>query len=264
MASKRPFSNRDFLDWVRDYLPTDATVHETRADGHAGAAVSHQELNPNTFYLFDADALDGFCHAIGELALEEANGTVLAALQDFGDFEQYRECVAQLASTIDRVELVGTGRVPPNVRRVKFIKDARGTCRSFRVVLYEGRRLQVMLACRELGSSSGAARKPFVGLYTLDAQLIKHLHAELVDVAQGRGGALRGFMRLQAIDLAAKQIQQEFLRENEALNQAMHRLQFDPANYRPAQFALDLEKGLSRLQEWKRRLPELVARAEAT
>jgi len=264
VASKRPFSNRDFLDWVRDYLPTDATVHETGADGHARAAVSHQELNPNTFYLFEADALDGFCHAIAELALEEANGTVLAALQDCGDFEQYRECVVQLASTIDRVELLGTGRAPANVRRVTFIKDTRGTCRSFRVVLYEGRRLQVMLAGRELGSSSGAASKSFVGLYTLDGKLVKHLHADLVDAAQGRASVLREFMRLQAIDLAAKQIQQEFLREKEALNQAMHRLQFDPANYRPAQFALDLEKGLSRLQEWKRRLPELVARAEAT
>lgn len=264
MASKRSFSNRDFLDWVRDYLPNDAAVQETGADGRPGVAVSHPGLNPNTFYCFEADVLEGFSHAIGDLALEEANGTVLAALQDFQDFEQYRECVVQLASTIDRVELVGTGRVPPHLRHVKWIRDTRGTCRSFRVVLYEGRRVQVMLAGRELEASAGAGGRRFVGLYTLDARLIRHFHTELLDAAQGRAAALRTFLRLQAIDLAAKQIQQEFRRETAALDQAMHRLQFDPANYRPAQFALDLEKGLSRLQEWKRRLPELVARAETT
>ena len=264
MASKRPFSNRSFIDCVRDYLPTDAIVHETDAEGHAGAPISHDDLAANTFYRFDAEALNAFFHAITELALEEASGTLLLAARDQAEFDSCRECLAQLARTIDRVELVGARLGTRSLRGVTIIRDSRGGCRDFRVVLYEGRRTQAMLVCREAKPARSRARTGLVGFYTLDSPLVRQLHAELVDVAQGRAVALRGFVRLQAIDLAARQLQREFEREQQALHTAVRRLQFDPQHYRPAQFASDLEQGLCRLQEWKRRLPEMVTRAEAS
>jgi hypothetical protein len=90
------------------------------------------------------------------------------------------------------------------------------------------------------------------------------MHADLLDVARGRSAALREFLRLQALDLAAKQMRREFLREEQAVFSAMRRLQFDSRRYRPIHFAMDFEKGLSRLHRWKTRLPEMVARAEAS
>lgn len=264
MASKRLFSNRSFIDCVRDYLPTDAFVHQTDADGNAGEAVSCGDLAENTFYLFDADALNAFFCAIGEIALEEASGALLATVQTPADSEPWAECLAQLAGTIERVELIGAGRQLRNTPHIKLIKDARGACKDFRGILYQGRRLQIMLLCRSFRSAKGSSPAQFTGFYTSDSALIRLVHVELVDAAQGRTAALREFARLQSIDQAAKQLQREFAREQEALGRAMHRLRMDPQRYRPDEFASDLEKGLSRLNEWKRRLPEIVNRAKAS
>jgi hypothetical protein len=249
---------------VRDYLPADAFVHQTNAEGSAGGAVACGDLAENAFYLFDADALNAFFCAIGEISLEEASGTLLATVQAPEDSEPWAECLAQLAGTLDRVELIGAGRQFQNVPRIKAIKDARGACKDFRGILYQGTRLQVMLLCRGFRSGTGDQPARFTGFYTSDSALIRLVHAELVDAAQGRAAALREFARLQSIDQAAKQLQREFVHEQEALGNAMHRLRMDPKRYQPDQFASDLEKGLSRLHEWKRRLPEIVNRAKSS
>ena len=80
MATKRPLSNRAFLAGVQDYLSAEAAIYETDADGRAAAPVAHDALTESTFYLLDAETLNALWHAIAELALEEANGTVLATL----------------------------------------------------------------------------------------------------------------------------------------------------------------------------------------
>jgi hypothetical protein len=43
---------------------------------------------------------------------------------------------------------------------------------------------------------------------------------------------------------------------------AVRRLQLDGERYRVGHFASDLEKGLSRLHQWKTRMPQILARAE--
>jgi hypothetical protein len=263
VATKKTLSNRTFLDCVRDYLPTDAAIHETDAQGNAAGHVFHDDLSENTFYRFDQDTLDAFCHAIAELALEEANGSLLAALQGVREVEHYRECIAQLASTLERVELVGSGRAPRGIRHVRFIRDSHGACRDIRLVLYEGRRAQAMLICRQTPAAPPPEDRSYVGFYTLNARLVRHIHGELVNVAQGRAAALREFLRLHTIDQIAKDLRREFLEEEKALSQVIRRLQLGGKRYRPAQFASDLEKGLSRLHQWKTRLPELMARAGA-
>jgi DICT domain-containing protein len=262
VASKQPFSNTAFIDCIRAYLPAEARVRETEFDGNLGKLVPISELNENTFYHFDADALSALCYAIEDAALEEANGRVLAAMQDLRLFASSRERYEQLAATIDGVEVVGTGAAP-RVRRIKFISDAKQTCKDYWMVLYEGRRLQAMVVCRQANKARLFEDRQFVGFYTFRPRLVALMRDEFLSLAAGRCAVWREFMRLHALDEAAKQIKREFLREREALDAAMRRLQFDGKRYRPVHFASDLEKGLSRLHQWKKRLPEMVARAQA-
>jgi hypothetical protein len=263
VASKNPLNNRAFIDCVRDYLPTDAVARPTHARGNAGSQIPHHDLSENTFYLFDGDAMVALCYAIEDVALEEANGTLLATFRDFKDFEPYRERVEQLSRTIDRVKIIGGGKMPKGLRGVTSIKDRQVASEDFCIVLYEGHRTQAMLMCRRVSSAKKFESMRFMGFYTFGAKLIRHMHEVIADPARGPEVALREFTRVQAIHTAAREFHQEFDRERETLNAAVLRLQTGGDRYRTKEFAQDLEKGLARLQRWKTRLPEMLARAEA-
>ena len=111
VVSKKNFSNDALLSRVREYLPMDALVRETDVDGNATGDEAPRAFAPNTFYVFDAEALGAFCHGIEDLALEAANGSLLAAFQTFENFKAHRERYCHLAVTVDSVEVLGAGPV---------------------------------------------------------------------------------------------------------------------------------------------------------
>lgn len=262
VVSKKHCSNEDLLARVHEYLPLDALLRQTDADGKAGAEAVAHALHPNTFYLFDSEALSSVCHAIEDLALEEANGNLLAAFQTFQNFEMHRERYGHMAVTVDSVEVLCAGRPGGRVRRVKFIKDAQSACREFRAVAYQGRHEQCLIIARQVNQAAALEDRQFVGFYTFSPWLIASTREGLLQLAAGRCASLREFSRQQAIDRAAKLIQREFSREKEAVDQAVRRWQLQGERYRTNHFAADLEKGLSRLHQWKARLPEILAQAE--
>lgn len=253
--------NRTFLDRVRDYLPTDALIHEADADGKLGVRVPHGQLKPHTFYLFDADTHEAFWHAIVELALEQANGSLLVCFGQFQEARPYQDWLRQAACTLDRVELIGAGRPLRSVPRARFIVDARGGCRDFRLVLYEGRRAQAMVIGRAVQPPTSPQPGWQVGFYTLNARVVGHFRAELLDVARGRAAVVQEFLRLQAIDQATKALQRDWLQQQAALDQALERLRLDRQRYGPAQVLDQLERGLARLEAWRTRLPRLIEQA---
>jgi hypothetical protein len=262
VPSKTQFTNHEFLSCVHEYLPADAVVRETDASGHPGGNVLTGDLGENTFYLFDAEAANAVCHAIEDLALEEADGSLLAGFQDFSAFDEtQRERYDQLAATIDRVEVLAAGKAPRGTRHLKFTCAATGACKEFRLVLYEGRRHQALFAGRQINKTRVLEEKQFLGFYTFSPRLIARVRQDVFDLANGRCSVLREFMRQQVIDQAAKQLKTEFSRQREMVDTAVRRLQLDE-RYRAGHFASDLEKGLSRLHQWKTRMPEILARAE--
>jgi hypothetical protein len=240
----------------------DARIQEANADGKAGAQVQVDELVPNVFYYLDADALHALCHGIEDLALEEANGTVLAAFQDFSNFEAHEELYTHLSATIDGVEIIGTGAGPGRMRNIKFTQDASRLCREFWLVLYQGKHTQAVVLCRQSNTAQALDEKQFIGFYSFNPVLIARVRQQMADLARGQTELLREFIRLQAIDRAAKQIHGEFRRQTEAIDAAMRRLQLDGKGCPTGDFTSVLEEGLSQLHQWKNRVPELIARAE--
>jgi hypothetical protein len=260
VPSKTEFTNQQFLSCVREYLPMDAVVRETDVSANTGASVLTGALSENTFYVFDAEAANAVCHAIEDLALEEANGKVLAAFQDFSDFDDaHRERYDQLAATIEEVEVVAAGKTPRRMRHLKFTRDVRGACKEFRLVLYEGRRCQALFLGQQINKARLLDEKQFVGFYTFSPRLSARIRQDVSDLLSGRSSVLREFMRQRVIDQAAKQLKTEFSRQKEMVDTAVRRLQLDGDT---RHFASDLEKGLSRLHQWKTRMPEILARAE--
>ena len=239
-----------------------ADIRETDAAGKAGRAVRGSELKDDTFYVFDAEAACSLSHAVEDVALDAATGTLLGAFQDFKNFEAHREQYRQLAVTIDRVQVCAAGRRPKPARHIRFLRDGKGWLRPYWAVLYSGRARQALLVCREARSAREWDDKKFLGFYTFDARIIARVVEDIQNLAAGRAKEMGEFLRLRAIDRAAKELDALFARERNAALAALRKFQ-RRENHRMPHFLADLEKSLTRLKQWKSRLPVLLGESEA-
>src|SRR5688572_31111317 len=103
---------------VREYLTMEAAANQI--DGADGGNAWNHGLADNVFYEFDADSVTAVWHALEDIALEEASGSLTAAVQEFSWVEAQRERCEQLALTLDDVEIIGNGAAPRGVPRLKF------------------------------------------------------------------------------------------------------------------------------------------------
>ena len=258
MPKKKPLSNEAFLRHVRDYLPMDASVWNTNERGTAGSSAIFSGMIEHHFYRFDADSVLAVSHAIEELALEEASGSLLATIQEFQYFKPHRERYWQLAATLDRVRVIARGKAPPRHGHLRFIGVREPTLPPFWSVIYEGRRHQIMLVCRENGRERAFDRKAFDGFYTFDARLIANIRGDIERLLRHPAGAMTEFERLRSIDRAAKHLHVRFDLEQKAVETALDRLRASGNTYRPKHFQADLKKSFGRLSRLARSLPALV------
>jgi hypothetical protein len=258
---EKPFcSCEEFTARVKEVGSPAGGVREADGEGQPGpAAVA---LTDNRFYHFDNEAARGLVQAVEEMAIEEASGTLLTALGEFTSFTAGRERYEQLAMALDRVEVIGAGKAPRPIRRVKFINDASGRCRDFLAAVYTGRRGSVWFAASRIPLARKPQQQAYRGFYSFSARRAARLQQELVETASGRAAGLPEFARLLAIDRFAKQLDAEFNRQKEEMLAAVRRLQVGDEAYRPGKFASDLEQGLTRLQQWKNRLPSVLEQVQ--
>ena len=263
MLKKKLLSNEVFLRHVRDYLPMEASVWNTDENGKPCSCAISSGMVENHFYLFDAEAILAVSHAIEELALEEANGFLLATMQEFKHFEPHRERYWQLAATIEEARVIAKGKRPPRHGHLKFFAMNRQTLAEFWTVLYQGHRRQAMLVCRQANGAKVFEQKRFDGFYTFNAGLIERVRREIEEILAGRALRMREFERLLAIDRAAKRLGAEFAREHRTVEEALRRIRTAGDRYEARHLAADLEKSLSRLKHLTDKLPGLVGVANS-
>lgn len=256
MAKTKALSNSEFITRVREYLPTDAGIFEVDCEGNPSATPS-TEIVENDFYLFDAEALIAFNYAIEEIALEEASGSFLAAIQDFRQFEPLSERYWQLAATLDDVQVIGAGRAPRKGDNIKFCNCGTSELGKFWIVLYQGDTSKVLFLGEQINDARSFEEKKFVGFYTFNERVINQARQDVIDLLGGRCPDLKGFGELRGIDRAAKRLKVEFAREQQALELAIKDLRGRPTVDR-TRFLRRLQKSLERLNELKTRLPELI------
>lgn len=260
VSERTRFSNDAFMTRVREYLTMEATARQI--DGPEAGNALEQGLADNVFYDFDADSVTAIWHAVEDIALEEAGGSLLAALQELPWLKSQRERYESLALTLDRVEVVGAGVPPRRLPRLKLLPDKKAAARKFRAVMYEGLRVQVAFVAEQENHARDFDARRFTGFYTFDPGLLARLRADLVEFVSGRSESFREFARQRAIYEAGRELQRELAMQKDALAKAVRRLRLDGQRYRPRQFVSDFEKGLSRLGEWKHKMPRLIAQAE--
>lgn len=209
-------------------------------------------LVDNIFYEFDADSLVALWHALEDIALEEASGSLTAAVQEFPWLESQRERYEQLALTLDEVEVIGAGALPRRIPRLKFSADKKGALKRYRSLLYKGPQVQAAFVAEQSNDAKDFEARRFIGFYTFEPRLVERLHVDLV----------REFARQRAINSADREIQRELAMQGEALAKAVRRLRLESGPYRTRDFVSELEKGLSRLVQWKNKMPKLIEQVE--
>ena len=261
MLKKKPLSNEDFLRHVRDYLPMDASVWNTDQNGKPCSCAMSTGMVEHHFYRFDAEAMLAASHAIEEVALEEANGFVLATMQEFKYFEPHRERYWQLAATLKDARVIAKGKRPPRHGHLKFIATNHKALAPFWTVLYRGHRCQALLIGRQADEAKIFEQKRFDGFYTFNPDLIGRVRRDIEEILAGCAARMREFERLLAIDQTAKRLDAEFARGHKAVEGALRELQITGKRYQARRFAADLEKSLHRLKLLTGKLPNLVGAA---
>ena len=130
------------------------------------------------------------------------------------------------------------------------------------MIAYEGPARSALLVCRQMNTARHFEEKQFTGFFTFSPRLVTRLRENLLEVFTRCATDLTEFTRLMAIDQFARQLDTEFSRQKDDMLQAVRRLQSDAKGYRPGHLASDLEKGLTRLQQWKNRLPAMLERVQ--
>jgi len=263
VLKKKPLSNEVFLRHVRDYLPMDASVWDTDEKGKPSSCALTAGMVEHHFYCFDAEAILAVSHAIEELALEEANGFLLATMQEFKNFEPHRERYWQLAATLEDAWVIAKGRRLPRHGQLKFIATDDTTLAPFWTVLYQGHHREAMLVSRQVNGAKIFEQKRFDGFYTFHPSLILRVRRDIEEILRGRASRMREFERLRAIDRAAKRFGAEFAREHKAVEQALRKMQIAGDRYEARDFAVDLERSLKRLKHLTGRLPGLTGAADS-
>jgi hypothetical protein len=236
----------------------DATVWNTDEHGRPCSRAVTNGLLEDHFYLFDAEAILAASHAIEELALEEANGTLLATMQGFKHFEPHRERYWQLAATLAEVRVLAHGKQPSRHGHLKFIPAIPAVLRPFWAVLYQGKRRQALLVARQTNRANLFEEKRFEGCYTFNRELIARVRRDLDQLLAGRAERMAEFERLLAIDHAAKRLAAEFTREHKAVESALRKLHTAGQHYPPRHFEATVQQSLNRLKRLTDRLPDLV------
>lgn len=263
MPSNKPLANDDFLKRVRDYLPMDAAIWELDAAGKPVRKVSQGVLADNTFYGVDAETMVAASHAIEDLALDEANGFLLASFQDIQNFESQRERYWQVAATIDEVQVVFGGAKPRRDGRVSFVSMNGTVLERYWVVLYQGRRSQALLLSRQTNDANAVEEKTFTGFYTFDPRIIEKVRREIGQIAAKRHNQLIEYERLLAFDRASRQIQEALAREKAWLEAALGRWQAQREQHQLQHFSADFDQSIQHFQELKGRLASMLSRSES-
>ena len=232
-------------------------IYETDEYGNSSQPVALEEIEENTFYRFDSDAVLALSQTIEEMALEEASGSLLAAIQEGAQFESHRERYWQLATTLADVQIIASRKLA-RTRSLKFCRDTDGLVKRFWMVLYEGRRFQVLLLCEQVNEAEAFDEKQFAGFYTLNRRIVSQTREDFRATLAGRCPELKQFFHLQKIDRATKRLKVEFARETKAMDVAIKKLQSHAQKYHAQHFFEDLNKTLERLNRLQIHLPEMI------
>ena len=250
VSDRTRFSNDAFTTRVREYLTMEATTRQLNGPEKGNA--NDTGLAENVFYEFDADSFLALWHAVEDMALEEAAGWLIASIQEFSWLESQRERYEQLALTLDHVEVIGTGPTPRRIPRVRFKTEKKGALKKYRSIVYQGPQVQVAFLAEQANDAKDFDARRFIGFYTFESRLVERLKADPV----------REFARQRAIHNADREIQRELAVQREALAKAVRRWRLDDDRSRTREFVSELEKGLSRLVEWKNKIPKLIEQVE--
>lgn len=239
----------------------EAKVWEIEASGESVRPAEAGELKDNAFYRFDAEALLAVSRAIEDVALHEAHGCLLTTLQASRDREAERDRLQPLAAVLDDVRLFVRDRALRSSGHLHFADIRRTALECFWTVLFQGRRCQALLICRQSNASAVFAERQFCGFYSFAPQLIARFRQDIEQALRGRAARLQEFDRQEAFDRAAKRVKHEFAHERDLVDGAVRKLLGRGEPDRFQQFTGDLEKSLHRLRQLKDRLPVLLGAA---
>ena len=210
------------------------------------------ELQRETFYLFDEMTTCAICDAVVTWAARHGGGDLTVSYSAFGEWRSQQNRLRHLAgkfSTV-RVLAVGDAARPVAAGSGFDVRITNGSVLSkFRLAMREGHRPILFVARAMTGRGTDEGR--YVGFLTTDAETIDEVAGDVDLVARGLSKRMATFERLQLLHQTTQKITRELESYSRRIELAIRRAQRRPDLLTPARFERIVRQSITKIEQLK-------------
>jgi hypothetical protein len=222
------------------------------SDHHHPVLVKLNDLQPDTFYIFDEMTACALCDAVMAWAARHGGGQLTVGYSAFGEWQAQQKRLLHIAGKFSAVRVLTVGDPSgkgAHAPRVEVRITNNGVLSKFRLALHEGRR-PVVFICRELpGRPSDRGR--YVGFFSTDAETVDEVAADVDLAARGLARRMAGFDRLQMLHQTTQKVARELESYSRRIELALRRAKRRPDLLTPARFERIVRQSIAKIEQLK-------------
>ncbi len=257
-ASRQPQNTRaaqDLLQEVQRRLPAGPRlVQEAFTSDHRRPVwVKVNDLQPDTFYLFDEITAHAFTDGVTELATAQPGGSLTVSYTFNGELRGALHRLQRLANRLDGIRVLAIepptemSNLPPGVR---FHRIAGSPLRRYRIALKEAA-WPLMFICREAAGVRAGDNPRSLGFFTFDREAIMDFVGDIDQLLQGLGTELYAFRQLETLHRTTQQVTRQLESYSRRMDQLIRRAQRRPDLMTPARFQRVMQQAVAKMEELK-------------
>ncbi len=213
--------------------------------------VKINELQPDTFYIFDEITGHAFADAVAELATLRPGGELTMSYTFNGELRAALHRLQRLAQRLDGIRVLAPeppaqmSKLPPGVR---FHRIAGTPLLSYRIALRD-ERPPVMFISRELPGARRANNPRSLGFFTFDRETIADFIEDIDQLLQGLGTELYAFRQLELLHKTTQQVARQLESYSRRMELLIRRAQRRPDLMTPARFHRVMQVAAAKMEE---------------
>lgn len=224
------------------------------SDHHHPVWVTINDLQPDTFYLFDDIAARAFADAALEWTTEHSGSRLTVSFTASGELRAALHRLQHLASRLTGIRVLALelppspGALPPGVRCHRI----RGTpLVPYRLTIGEAPR-PILFITRDQPAARGHGQSArALGFFSFNPEAVANILDDIDQLLQGLGTDLTAFRQLELLHRTTQQVSRQLDSYSRRLDLLLRRAQRRPDLMTPARFNRVMEQAVAKIEELK-------------
>jgi hypothetical protein len=254
MHAARPDGTREILREVQARVPPGQRFAQEAftSDHRRPVLVKLNELQPDTFYVFDEITVCALCDAVVEWAARHGGGRLTVSFSAFGEWRAQRHRLQHRAPKFSTVRVLTVGDPAGrtlSAPRLEITITNSSILSKYRLALREGPR-PVLFAGRELPGRSAPSGR-YLGFFTTDAETVDEVATDVDLAARGLTRRMATFERLELLHQTTQKVARELDSYSRRIELAIRRAQRRPDLLTPGRFDRIVRQSIAKIEQLK-------------